>query len=73
MEASSRDADVRLEGQVQVVGCAVQQLWDCCTCVTRKYCQKNGICTLRLMDRLHMLALDYSLHIEIEIKVKIRS
>lgn len=33
VEASSGNTDVRLEGQVQVVGRAVQQLWDCCTCI----------------------------------------
>lgn len=29
VEAGSRNADVRLEGQVEIVGCAVQQLGNC--------------------------------------------
>lgn len=35
VEASSGYADVRLEGQVQIVGCAVQQLGNCCTWITQ--------------------------------------
>lgn len=35
VEAGGRYTDVRLEGQVQVVGCAVQQLGNCCTWIIK--------------------------------------